>query len=646
MSLRTARYILFVLTLAAPWFATAQMFPTGPNGQTSPNRTWPADMEQAQFDYWFMNNKDFSERQGKSAEVSDAVSKLDLMAPGKARGEYNKGFDDLSRRNFASAAAHLDKALALYPKYVSAHNALGTALMNLGQNEKARAEFQAALSLDDHLPNTYSNLSRACLVLKDYPSAVHAIEKATALSPLNLQLRVMLAYAQLMNQDFAAVISTTGQVHKSKHDDAAVVHYFAAAAHQGAHNLDGMQTELQQFLLEDPKSPNADQARAFLARVEAARNSPTAPATTISYATDSTQPVAAGGLPSAARQAMSQFKLQRQVEAAECENCKPNTDAADSSAAADSTDESSAAESRVAGSATPAAVRTRSSSPYLLRSAVDEVGVFFAVTDGGRAVSDLRLADVKLLDDRKAPAAVLGFRSEASLPLRLGFVVDTSTSVTERFAFEQDAASEFLQQVLTSKKDLAFVLGVANNVLMVQDFTNSKDELSAGIHKLAPSGGTALWDAAAFAAEKLGQHETAPVARILVVVSDGEDNSSSVTLKQAIEAAQRNQVVIYTVSSKDEDSWDTLGDRALKALAQQTGGAAMPGSLGRLRRSLSDLQQVIRSRYLISYKPAQFAADGRYRSIEIAAQKSGRKLRVYARKGYYAGPSAAPNSAN
>jgi VWFA-related protein len=623
------------------------MFPTGPNGQTSPNRTWPADMEQGKFDYWFMNNKDFSDRQGKAAEVSDAVSKLDLMAPGKARGEYNKGFDDLNRRNFSSAAAHLDKALAIYPKYVSAHNALGTALMNLGQNEKARAEFQTALSLDDHVPNTYSNLSRACLVIKDYPSAVQAMEKATALSPLNLQLRVMLAYAQLMNRDFAAVIATTDQVHKSKHDDAAVIHYFAAAAHQGAHNLDGMQTELQQFLLEDPKSPNADQARAFLARIEAARNSPSVPATTISYSVDSSQPVpAAAGLPTAARQAMSRFKLQRQVEAAECEDCKTNSDAADSGTAAESTDESSIAESRVAGSAMPAASHTPASSPYLLRSAVDEVGVFFAVTDGGRAVSDLRLDDIKLLDDRKAPAAVLGFRSEASLPLRLGFVVDTSASVTERFGFEQDAASEFLQQVLTGKKDLAFVLGVANNVLMVQDFTNSKDDLSAGIHKLAPSGGTALWDAVAFAAEKLGRPETAPVARILVVVSDGKDNSSSVTLEHAIETAQRNQVVIYTVSSKDEDSGDTLGDRALKVLAKQTGGASIPGSLDHIRHSLNDLQQVIRSRYLISYKPAQFVSDGRYRSIEIAAQKSGRKLRVYARKGYYAGPSAAPNSAN
>ena len=102
-------------------------------------------------------------------------------------------------------------------------------------------------------------------------------------------------------------------------------------------------------------------------------------------------------------------------------------------------------------------------------------------------------------------------------------------------------------------------------------------------------------------------------------------------------------MTIYTVSAREYDgeASATIGDRAMKVLAQQTGGAAFfPGSLGHLNRSLNDLQQVIRGRYLISYKPAEFAVDGRYRSIEIAAQKSGHKLRVYARKGYYARPSA------
>jgi len=624
MAPHVARRAFLIIVLAASPCALAQMFPTGPNGQTSPNRTFPVDAEQGRFDYWFMNDKDWANRAGKPDDTGDAVSKLDLMAPGKARSEYDKGLTDLNRKNFTSAVAHFDKALSIFPKFVSAHNALGTAYMNLGEKQKARAEFQTALSLDDHLPNTYSNFSRACLSLQDYSAAVQSLEKASSLAPLNLQLRVLLAYAQLLSQDYLGVVATAQQVHQQKHDQAAVVHYFAAAAQQAEHNLEGMHDELQQFLQEDPNSPNAAQAREFLERIDAARTSPVTTQTTVSYAPDPSQAAARpGSLPGAARRATAQFELQRQVETAECDGC--------------STDEPEG-DPRGTTSASSATSRSRSTSPWTLRSTVDEVGVFFAVTDGGRAVSDLHLADIKLLDDRKAPTAVLGFRNEAELPLRLGFVIDTSASVTSRFAFEQDAAAEFLQLVLTHKSDQTFVTGVANSVLLVQDFTGSQEDLSSAIHKLAPSGGTALWDAVKFAAEKLGRPEPTPVARILVVVSDGEDNASSVTLRQAIENAQRNQVTVYTVSSRDEttDPWESLGDRALRALAQQTGGAFFSGSLGRLRHNLSDLQQVIRSRYLISYKPAQFSPDGHYRPIEIAAQKSGHKLRVYARKGYYA----------
>jgi VWFA-related protein len=182
--------------------------------------------------------------------------------------------------------------------------------------------------------------------------------------------------------------------------------------------------------------------------------------------------------------------------------------------------------------------------------------------------------------------------------------------------------------------------------LLVQDETADKDLLSAGIGKLAPGGGTALWDAVSYAADKLANvSETQPVARILVVISDGNDNSSSASLKEAIQQAERGEVIVYTVSTRDNRDVTTplvadvsmVGDRALKAVAERTGGTAfLPGSLGYLDRSLRDLQQVIRSRYMVSYRPALFKRDGQYRTIDITAQKSGHKLRVYARKGYYA----------
>jgi VWFA-related protein len=161
------------------------------------------------------------------------------------------------------------------------------------------------------------------------------------------------------------------------------------------------------------------------------------------------------------------------------------------------------------------------------------------------------------------------------------------------------------------------------------------------IEDLAPTGGTALWDAVNFAAEKLsGRQETQPEARVMVVISDGEDNSSSTTLKYAIDGALRREVAVYTVSTRETENTDDralLGDRALQTISQLTGGAAYrPGSVGRLNGSLSELQEVIHSRYLISYRPASFQRDGHYRAINIAAEKSGHKLRIYARRGYYA----------
>ena len=221
-------------------------------------------------------------------------------------------------------------------------------------------------------------------------------------------------------------------------------------------------------------------------------------------------------------------------------------------------------------------------------------------------------------------------------------MIDTSNSVTGRFSFEQGAAAvKFLEKVVTNKDDLAFVVGVNNSVLLVQDFTGDQALTAHAVNQLAPGGGTAIWDAIEFGAEKLASRaETQPVARILVVISDGEDNSSSATLKEVIASAQRGEVAIYTVSTRDaiqEEATALIGDHALKALAELTGGATfVPGSVRHLNGSLNALQQVIRGRYLVSYKPASFERDGRYRSIQIKAQKDGHPLRVYARKGYYA----------
>jgi len=338
-------------------------------------------------------------------------------------------------------------------------------------------------------------------------------------------------------------------------------------------------------------------------------------------------------LPETVRKLMQESKENTQLAEAEAEEACPNCAAKDSPTPS------------APGITPPPRASGTKYNGFTFRSSADEVAVFFAATDHGKPVTNLTLQDVGVRDDSKLPAAVTGFRNQSELPLRLGLVIDTSESIATRFKFEEDCAARFLQKVVTGPDDLAFVIGFANSVLLVQDFTGDQKLMTHAVDQLVPAGGTALWDAVAFAADKLASRiESQPVARILVVISDGDDNSSSATAKQAINRAQRGEVTVYTVSTRDVADTvvsSLVGEHALKTLAELTGGAAFtPGSVHRFNGSLTDLQQVIRSRYLVSYKPALFKRDGQYRAIDIKAEKDGHKLRVYARKGYFASASA------
>jgi VWFA-related protein len=614
---RVGKWALLLLLVSC---AAAQRG-AGPSTTDYPHQTTLGDVDAH---FWGMQYEQSQARMQleQQERPSEGVSKLDLKAPGKARREYEKGVELLLHNNFAAAVEHLLKAIAVYPKYVAAHTSLGTAYMNLHQPDKARDEYQQAILLDDHLPNSFSNLCSAELALKDYPAAEQAIKKASSISPLNLEFLTTLTYAQVLSHNYQDAITTAQQVHSGKHEGAAMVHYFAAAAWREQKNLPEMQSELETFLAEDPKNSNADKARNLVSQIKEIQSRPKK----VQFVVEPAQPTAA------------ELEERKQVADAEamCVGCGSSDNTPPEPNKSNYSPNSGGA-GRV----------IRSPAGWLMRKDVDEVALFFAATDHGKPVSDLSQQEVGLLDDRQPPATITNFRSESELPLRLGLVIDTSESITDRFHFEQEAATRFLQNVVTNNDDLAFVIGFSNAILLVQDFTADQNQIAHGIGQLAPAGGTALWDAVAFAAHKLGSRpEPQPVARILVVVSDGEDNSSKSTLKEAIQTVERENVIVYTVSTAEcvhcfptrLDSADpSTGDRALKVLAEQSGGAAfVPGAVSNLKHSLAELQQVIRSRYLISYKPAHFQLDGHFRKIDINAQKSGRKLRVYARKGYYA----------
>jgi Ca-activated chloride channel homolog len=549
---------------------------------------------------------------------SDAISKLDLKAPGNAKKAYEKGVGALWKKNFTDAVLYLSSATRAYSSYVAAHDALGIAYMNLGQHEKAREEFQTAASLDDHLPGSFANLCRADLAIGDYSAAQRAMEKASSLAPLNLEFLTTLTFAEYLNRQYQQAISTAHQVHERKHESAAIVHYLAALAWHDQGTQDEVRPELEKYLAEAPDGPVAPKARQMLAHAEAAP----APSTSLSTVQN---------------HGPSQAELAEKKQVAEaeamCEACSDGPGPGPSPGVGTTSEISRSVENASA---------TRVGRGWVLKASVDEVALLFAATDHGKSVTDLTSQDIRLTDNAEPPAAILGFRSEAELPLRLGLVIDTSDSISGRFAFEQGAADRFIRNVVTGHADLGFLVGFANSVLLVRDFTSDNTKLAEGIQQLAPSGGTALWDAVDFAARKLGSRdEPEAVARILVVITDGDDNSSTETLKQAIQSAQKGQVAVYTISTYEplpgDVSYVPTGERALKVLAEQTGGAAfVPGSIRSLSRSLDELQEVIRSRYLVSYRPAHLQLNGSFRNIDLKAEKSGHRLRVYSRKGYYA----------
>jgi Ca-activated chloride channel homolog len=567
-----------------------------------------------------------------------ALSKLDLKAPRKARREYDEGYRLLMAKNLQGSLAHLAQATAIYPSFVAAHIALGSAYLSLGQNEQARGEFTQAIALDDHLPNSYLNLGCAQLALKDYPAAEESLRRASSIAPLDLTFLTALAYGELVNHDYPAVLATAHQVHEGKHQGAAIVHYFAAGAWEAQGNLSEAQHEIEVLLKEDPNSPSAEQFRLTLEQIklgeQAQAEAKLHPAAVQNYSLSAPTPTAAQ-VSRQAQQVLQDLGEKRQIAEAEA---APNPACVDCSPAGD-------VESAAVSSSVPVSGPPINNFPGpTLRASVDEVALFFTATDHGRSVMNLNSSDVEVRDDNRPPATILEFRNESQLPLRLGLVIDMSDSVTDRFTFEEAAATKFLQKVVTGQNDLAFVIGVNNSVLLVQDFTADQTLTARAINQLAPSGGTALWDAVAFASEKLGSRtEAQPVARVLVVISDGNDNSSSVTLKQAIAKAQHGEVAVYTVSTRDDlerSQQDFTGDHALRDLAELTGGAAfVPRSVSALNGSLAQLQQAIRGRYLLSYKPASFQRDGRYRAVDIKAQKDGHTLKVFARRGYYTAQS-------
>ena len=288
-----------------------------------------------------------------------------------------------------------------------------------------------------------------------------------------------------------------------------------------------------------------------------------------------------------------------------------------------------------------------------------------------KLVPDLNQEDFKILDEN-VQQNVRYFSRQSDIPLRIGLLLDTSNSIRDRIKFEQDAAVNFLYTVLRRGKDQAFAMTFDDEPQMIQTFTGDTGMLRDHILKTRAGGGTAVYDAIYDACAKQLSNPPLPpgdqpdtVRRVMILISDGEDNLSDHTRAEAIEMAQRTGVVIYTISTsiqwvtttaeKDCRATGTCkyhltdGDKVLQGLAEETGGRSFyPYHVDDLDQSFQDIGDELRNQYQITYSPSNFVPNGKYHRIRIETPKFN-GYQVRARRGYYArpegvGPVAQPNA--
>ena len=289
---------------------------------------------------------------------------------------------------------------------------------------------------------------------------------------------------------------------------------------------------------------------------------------------------------------------------------------------------------------------------------VNLVDVLFTVLDHrNKLVSGLEKQDFRVLDDN-IPQDIRYFSKQSDLPLRIGMLLDTSNSIRDRLKFEQDAADNFLFSVLRRNKDEAFVMTFDDEPQVVQPFTGDTGLLRDQILRTRAGGGTAVYDAIYQACVNELSHPPRPpgdqpdiVRRVMILISDGEDNLSTRTRAEAIEMAQRTSVVIYTISTSTQ--WVTLddpnkersgnrkyhlteGDKILQDLADETGGRSFyPYHVDDLDQSFQDIGEELRNQYSLAYNPTNHTLDARYHKIKVEIPDH-KGYQVRARRGYYA----------
>ncbi len=289
-----------------------------------------------------------------------------------------------------------------------------------------------------------------------------------------------------------------------------------------------------------------------------------------------------------------------------------------------------------------------------LKIGTNLVNLYFSAHDKHGFITDLKKEDCLVSEKSSAgyvPQTIKNFTQEKKLPLTIGILLDTSGSQTNVLSLEQDAGAEFLKDVLTPK-DEAFLISFDINVDLLADYTSSPRELRRALEKAkintgagtgsmtgnATPKGTLLYDAVYLAAHDKLRAEAG--RKVLVMLTDGGEQGSQETLKTATEAAQKSNAIIYVILIADRGGFGQFsmgGDREMEQLTHDTGGRVINvGNNGnKLKAAFDQIQDELRTQYLVSYTPKDQEFNGKFRTINLDC---GNKLSVETRKGYYAIP--------
>jgi Ca-activated chloride channel family protein len=287
-----------------------------------------------------------------------------------------------------------------------------------------------------------------------------------------------------------------------------------------------------------------------------------------------------------------------------------------------------------------------------LRLKTELVNVFFSAYDrNNRVVSDIRPEEVSVLEDGR-PQPIFTFKHEADLPINIALLIDLSGSQEYTFPQEKAAASRFLRSLIRPGKDSASILTFREEVELVQGPTSNIDTLDRSLEEIEFSrrfgasaarwSATALYDAIYIAVDEVlgplpvasGEDQTA--RRAIILMTDGVDNASSRKLDEAIDRAWRSGVIVYAIGIGDRFRFEGVRDSVLIRIAEETGGRAyFPQGPEDLLSSIRQIENELRSQYLVAYDPSSSARDGRFHRIEVRIN-SRPDVRVVHRRGYYA----------